>query len=184
MAMIRSLESVMEYLGETPANKVRLRGGKESPKTARSNRRVQEDSASDDGTRGSTRTTGNAGAGPARMAIPRAPALRNRVIAFLAQRLDVSQESLLQVSDIAPGTFHRRQQSDENLTPAESDRVLRISRVAQDAERVFGDAAKASRWLKSENRILGAVPLALLGTDAGAKEVEMELGRIDHGIFA
>lgn len=60
----------------------------------------------------------------------------------------------------------------------------RIRRVTEKAERVFGDASKAARWLTAEHRVLGGVPLELLSTDAGTRAVETELGRIDHGIFS
>lgn len=33
------------------------------------------------------------------------------------------------------------------MSEAESERVPRIARVASEAERVFGDATKAGRWL-------------------------------------
>ena len=56
--------------------------------------------------------------------------------------------------------------------------------VARETERVFGDVAKARRWLSADNRILGGRPLDLLATDAGARDVEYELVRIDHGDLA
>ena len=62
--------------------------------------------------------------------------------------------------------------------------MLRIARIAQEAERVFGSPEKSSRWLSTEHRLLGATPLDLLATDAGTQDVEEELGRIEHGIFA
>lgn len=114
----------------------------------------------------------------------RAPKIQNKAVVILAQKLSVPAERVLYVSDIAERTFHRRQQNEQSLTPAESDRVLRIARVAAEAERVFGSAEKSSRWLSAENRILGAKPLDMLATDAGARDVENELGRIDHGIFS
>ena len=49
---------------------------------------------------------------------------------------------------------------------------------------VFGDVGKARRWLSADNRILGGRPLDLLATDAGARDVEYELVRIDHGDLA
>src|SRR5690606_8665213 len=97
----------------------------------------------------------------------------------LAAKLSVTPEMVLQVSDISERTFHRRQAKQEPLTEAESDRVLRIARIAREAERVFGSGEKASRWLSTTSRILGAKPLDLLATDAGARDVEYELVRID-----
>ncbi|WJI14771.1 DUF2384 domain-containing protein [Pseudoxanthomonas winnipegensis] len=106
------------------------------------------------------------------------------VITNLARKLDVTPQEVLSVSSISPRTYHRRQENDGLLTETESDRVMRIARLARQAERVFGDAGKASRWLSTPNRILGNVPLQLLATDAGAHEVEDELGRIEYGDFA
>lgn len=96
----------------------------------------------------------------------------------------MNTEKVLDVSDICARTFHRRQAKQKHLTEAESDRVLRIASVASEAERVFGDATKAGRWLSSVSIILGGKPLDLLATDAGARDVEYELIRIDQGDYA
>jgi len=114
----------------------------------------------------------------------RAPQLTSKAVGRLATKLAVNTETVLDVSDISARTFHRRQAKQERLTEAESDRVLRIARVASEAERVFGDATRAGRWLSSVSTILGAKPLDLLATDAGARDVEYELIRIDQGDFA
>ena len=46
----------------------------------------------------------------------------------------------------------------------------------------FGDEAKASHWLNRPNPLFaGKTPLELLDTDPQA--IEIELTRIDHGIF-
>ncbi len=70
------------------------------------------------------------------------------------------------------------------MSKAESDSAQRIACVTSEAERVFGDATKAGRWLSSVSTILGAKPLDLLATDAGARDVEYELMRIDQGDLA
>lgn len=109
--------------------------------------------------------------------------LKANVIDRLANKLDVADMVILDVSGISLRTFHRRQQQDEPLSPDEADRVLRIARVAGEAERVFGDAEKSRRWLARVNPLLGAAPLSLLATDAGSRDVEAELMRIDWGDF-
>jgi uncharacterized protein (DUF2384 family) len=44
---------------------------------------------------------------------------------------------------------------------------------------------KASHWLQTSNRGLGGeVPLDLMDTDAGVREVETVLGRIEYGLFS
>ena len=53
------------------------------------------------------------------------------------------------------------------------------------AEDTFGDEAKALAWLRRPTSVLGgATPLSLLDTEEGAREVEMMLVRIEHGIPA
>ena len=114
----------------------------------------------------------------------RAPRLQTRAIVHLAKRLAVAECELLAVSDISERTYRRRQSRREPLTSAESDRLLRIARIAAEAERVFGSPEKSRRWLTADSCLLGAKPLSLLGFDMGASEVERELGRIDFGDFA
>lgn len=82
-------------------------------------------------------------------------------------------------------TLARRRDKNEPLSLVETDRVLRLRRVVEEAERVFGDPKKAHRWLREPSRALDkAVPLELLETEAGARIVENELGVIDYGMFA
>ena len=48
-----------------------------------------------------------------------------------------------------------------------------------------GDSRAAERWLSSPKRALGgAVPYELAETEAGAREVEALIGRIEHGVFS
>jgi len=58
-------------------------------------------------------------------------------------------------------------------------------KVAAIAEKAFGDRDKATSWLNKPNQALGGkIPLALLDTDEGAKQVTDLLGRIDTGTFS
>jgi len=82
-------------------------------------------------------------------------------------------------------TLARRKAANEPLTVEETDKTLRLERIAVQAERVFGDAAKAHRWLRKPKRELkGETPLAYLASEAGARTVEEMLFRIEHGVFA
>jgi putative toxin-antitoxin system antitoxin component (TIGR02293 family) len=82
-------------------------------------------------------------------------------------------------------TLARRKARREPLTVEETDRALRLARVAKLAERVFGNPDKAHRWLRKPKRALdGATPVQFLATDAAARVVEGMLYRIEHGIFA
>lgn len=81
-------------------------------------------------------------------------------------------------------TLARRKEQKEKLSGAESDRALRLERIAQMADRVFGDHDKAQRWLRKYSRVLGDTPISLLESETGAFLVEQELYRIDYGVFA
>lgn len=50
--------------------------------------------------------------------------------------------------------------------------------VSCEARRVFRSVSKAYRWLRRGHRTLGAIPLEMLGTDAGQRIVMAELLRI------
>jgi len=82
-------------------------------------------------------------------------------------------------------TLARRRAADEPLTVEETDKALRLARIAVQAERVFGEPEKAHRWLRKAKRELnGETPLAYLASEAGARVVEEMLHRIEHGMFA
>jgi putative toxin-antitoxin system antitoxin component (TIGR02293 family) len=82
-------------------------------------------------------------------------------------------------------TLARRKAANEPLTVEETDKALRLDRIAEQAERVFGEPEKAQRWLRKPKRELkGETPLAYLASEAGARLVEEMLFRIEHGMFA
>ncbi|MEO0909544.1 MAG: antitoxin Xre/MbcA/ParS toxin-binding domain-containing protein [Pseudomonadota bacterium] len=73
----------------------------------------------------------------------------------------------------------------EMLSLEESDRVQRLERVLEHASRVFGTEEKANQWLRRTNRSMNwQVPIDMLVSETGAREVEMQLHAIDHGIYA
>jgi putative toxin-antitoxin system antitoxin component (TIGR02293 family) len=119
-------------------------------------------------------------------------ALRSRVrqglpyaaLEAVAERLALDRREVSETLDLPERTLARRK-NERRLQPAESDRLVRLARVAAQASEVLGDAERASRWLHRPNRALGGVaPLALLDTDVGAQQVEQILGRIEHGVFS
>ena len=82
-------------------------------------------------------------------------------------------------------TLVHRKSKHERLTHDESDRAVRIARITSLAEEVFGDDAKAGRWLrKVKERFDGRTPMEVSRTEAGARLVEEMLLQLDYGIFA
>ena len=102
----------------------------------------------------------------------------------VAKRFDIPPRELTAVLDLPERTLARRKR-ERRLRAGESDRLLRVARVAALAEEILGDTAKAARWLRRANQALGGkTPLRALGTDLGASQVETVLHRVEHGVFS
>ncbi len=83
--------------------------------------------------------------------------------------------------DLSPRSLQRRRHQGR-LARYESDRLYRLARTVALAKHYIGDEEAAARWLKRPNRALGGhVPLELIDTELGAREVENVLGRIAFG---
>lgn len=107
-----------------------------------------------------------------------------RSLESVRERLGLSVPETASVLHMPPRTLARRRQT-RKLDADESDRLYRIARVAAQAFAVFGMEDKAAAWLRRPNRALnGELPIRLLDTDVGARQVEDVLGRIEHGIIS
>ena len=102
----------------------------------------------------------------------------------LQQQMDLATKEMAQLLDIKFRTFLRRKEAGR-LQPAESDRLLRASRLFARAQDLFdGDQEAARGWLMKPQRALGgAIPLEIAKTEVGAREVEQIIGRLEHGVF-
>lgn len=96
----------------------------------------------------------------------------------------LSLESLRAAVRIAPRTLTRRRQ-ENRLSPEESDRLVSVSRLVSFAIELFdGDVRAGLGWFTAKNRALGGIsPLEAASTEVGSREVEMLIGRLEHGVF-
>jgi putative toxin-antitoxin system antitoxin component (TIGR02293 family) len=79
---------------------------------------------------------------------------------------------------------HRRTRR-ESLSRGESDRAVRLARIAALAEQVFGDSGRAWHWLRAaKHQFNDRSPLQHTATEAGARLVEELLCRVDEGMAA
>ena len=124
--------------------------------------------------------------------VPTSTELRERIkqglpfrsLESVRERLRLSVPEAATVLHMPIRTMARRRHT-RKLDPVESDRLYRIARVAAEAVSVFGAEDKATTWLQRPNRALnGELPIRLLDTDVGARQVEDILGRIEHGIVS
>jgi putative toxin-antitoxin system antitoxin component (TIGR02293 family) len=110
--------------------------------------------------------------------------LRFRELETLQDSIDMPFEQLAAKLSMSRSTLQRRK-ANGRLSPAESDKVMRFSRLLEHATDVFGDIDKARAWLKHPQYGLGgAVPLDYAETEIGAHEVDNLLGRIDYGVYS
>ena len=101
----------------------------------------------------------------------------------IARRYAVPVARVAHVLGIPDRTLARRKK-ERRLSAEESDRLVRMARVAAVADDVLETPEIASTWLQTPNGALGGIaPLDLLGTDLGAEQVETTLIRIDHGVY-
>ncbi len=123
--------------------------------------------------------------GPVRLGLHAATeaGLKTLALESLLKNLDATRDELLAAVAVSARTWARRQQEGA-LSSEESDRLLRVARVAAHAEEILGGRSEAVKWLKAPNRALGGrKPLELVHTDAGAELVTGVLGRLEHSVF-
>ena len=109
--------------------------------------------------------------------------LRFSELETLQNSIDLPFEQLAAKLAISRSTLQRRKVAGR-LSPDESDKVMRLSRLLEHATNVFGDIEKARAWLKFPQRGLGgAVPLDYAETEVGAREVDNLLGRIEYSVY-
>lgn len=107
-----------------------------------------------------------------------------RTLERLQESLAIPAGEVAEVVRIPVRTLTRRKK-EGRLRPEESERVLRIARLIEDATRLHeGDLDQARTWLKTPKRALdGKTPLEMGRTEVGAREVENLLGRLEHGVY-
>lgn len=109
-----------------------------------------------------------------------------RMLEALARDLGMTSNRLAEAFlGISRATLTRRRKRGQ-LTPEESDKVLRFSRLLQQATDLMeGDAAAGRRWLGAPLPVLGSEsPLEYARTEIGAHELEQLIGRLEHGVYS
>jgi putative toxin-antitoxin system antitoxin component (TIGR02293 family) len=100
--------------------------------------------------------------------------------------LDLSDRELAAAMGVSPKTVSRlRKSGSARVNPVAGDRLYRMARLYALAREVTGGEEAARQWLRSPQfGLQGQTPLELMLTEAGAREVEELLGRIEHGVLA
>jgi len=102
----------------------------------------------------------------------------------LASWLASTEDELARWLGLSRATLHRRKKSGQ-LDATESERLIRVARLMARACEVFESDESARSWLKRPALALaGESPLGFADTGIGAREVEVLLGRLEHGVFS
>jgi len=100
--------------------------------------------------------------------------------------LGLSDRELAAAMGVSQKTVSRlRKSRAAKVSPVAGDRLYRMARLYALARDVTGGENPAREWLRSPQfGLAGQTPLELMLTEAGAREVEDLLGRIEHGVLA
>jgi putative toxin-antitoxin system antitoxin component (TIGR02293 family) len=103
-------------------------------------------------------------------------------VEFLAEQIGVTLVEFADLLGVSQPTFFRRRKQ-KRFTPDESDHIMRFARLWSMALETFENDDGARTWLKaSAMGLKGRIPLEVAKSEAGAREVEALLQRIDYGI--
>jgi len=93
------------------------------------------------------------------------------------ESLGQPEKTIVEGIGISRTTLSRRKQSGR-LGFVDSERAVRLGTIIALGKAALGSTAAAGRWLLKPNAALGGVvPIGLLQTDVGARQVEAVLGR-------
>lgn len=103
-----------------------------------------------------------------------------RQIIRVKKVLDINNKNFAKLLGISERTLLRK--TDWKDT---SDRLYRLVHIFALAKIVFEDSDRARQWLNESQKGLGwKVPLELMSTEPGSREVEDLLGRIEYGVIS
>jgi putative toxin-antitoxin system antitoxin component (TIGR02293 family) len=103
----------------------------------------------------------------------------------LKEVLRLSDRDISGALDVSAKTASRWRHGEKARLPSSvSDRIFRYARIFALAEQVLEDRDAAREWLRDAQIGLGGrAPIDLMRTEAGAREVESLLTRIEHGVL-
>jgi len=106
-------------------------------------------------------------------------------VSHAKETVGLTDQELASLLNISERTLIRFRKSKKRLSSVASDRLYRLALIFSFAKEVLEDDKMALEWLhKPQFGLGGRVPLEMLQTEAGAREVEDLLGRIEYGVIS
>jgi putative toxin-antitoxin system antitoxin component (TIGR02293 family) len=104
---------------------------------------------------------------------------------LLKDSLGITDREISELIGVTSRTIQRKLKAKEKFDMIASDRLYRLALVFAIATEVFENEEEARGWLREPQYDLGdRIPLEVIQTEAGAREVESLLRRIDKGVLA
>ncbi len=99
--------------------------------------------------------------------------------------LGLSDKEIAETIGTSEKTLQRMRKKRAPFSMVESDRLYRMARIFALASHVMGGDDLARQWLREPQYGLGEeIPIEVMKTEEGAKEVEELLYRIEYGVLA
>ncbi len=103
----------------------------------------------------------------------------------VADKVPFTMAEWAEILHISQRTLQRYAKDNHAFASINSERFQQITALCKRGTEVFGDINKFYRWLKSEPYMLeGKLSIQSLHSYEGISMVLIQLGRIEHGIFA
>ncbi|MCP4603122.1 MAG: DUF2384 domain-containing protein [Proteobacteria bacterium] len=112
--------------------------------------------------------------------------LPREALEWVKEILELSDVEIAEVMCISQKTISRLRSNPKSyLSMIASDRLYRIAWLFSQAKEVFEEDRLAREWLKTPQvGLKNRIPFELMNTEAGAREVEDLLGRIEYGVLS
>ena len=106
-------------------------------------------------------------------------------VSDVKRSLNLTDGELARILDVSERTLSRLRRSKKKLSASAGDRLYRLIHIFSFARDVFEGDKAARDWLHQPQVGLGGrIPLDFIRTEAGAREVEDLLGRIEYGVIS
>ena len=99
--------------------------------------------------------------------------------------LNLNDKQMSAILDASQRTLTRLRAGRKHVPVSVGDRLFRIANIFVLAADALESEDEAKHWLRSRQVGLNnRTPLELLNTEAGAREIERLLGRIEYGVYS
>ena len=105
-----------------------------------------------------------------------------RAFVGVADALNLSVDELAGILGVSPRTIRDQRKKLGRLSSENTEKLVRMARIRQQARKVFSTDEAVASWLASPAPALGGTkPIDLLDTEPGAREIESILSGIAYG---